>query len=96
LGTDGTAIGIDTDPPHKTEVDHHAAVAYGETRITVTSTPYRDNESMNPGEAHGRDHVSHTGTAGDEARVSVDRSIPHPAVRIVRRVPVTDQFTSEG
>ena len=62
----------------------------------MASAPYRDQEALGPGEAHRRDDVRHTGTPGDEGRVPVDRSVPHPAELFVPLVRGTDQLAAEA
>jgi hypothetical protein len=48
-----------------------------------------------PGEADRGPDVRDAGAAHDEAGVSVDRTVPHPAVLLVTQVTWTNDFTTQ-
>jgi hypothetical protein len=48
---------------------------------------------MRPGETDRGPHVRYVGAAQDQRRVSVDRSVPHLSLSVVRPIAGTDELT---
>jgi hypothetical protein len=87
--------GIDLHGPHRREVDDDAVIANGRARHVVASAPYRDLEIVVVGELYGRNHVGRAAAAGDQARTSIDRTVPDCTGDVVIAVRRADQAAPE-
>ena len=69
---------VDPHALHQGEVDHQPVVAHRQAGKAVAAASDRHGEPDPASEADGVDDVGHAGAAGDERRVPVDRTVPHP------------------
>ncbi len=67
LGARGARRGVDSDPLHRREVDHEAAVADGVTADVVAAAADGDEQVMLAREADRGEDVGDAGAAGEQA-----------------------------
>jgi hypothetical protein len=85
--------GVHPDRLHQRQIDDQATVTGGVARKAVRSSAHRDAKVMRPGETDRGPHVRYVGAAQDQRRVSVDRSVPHLSLSVVRPIAGTDELT---
>ena len=84
LGSGGCLVGIDRDPLHLGEIDHHTAVdRYGPAGDVVAAAADRDLESRPARETERRDDVVRRPAADDQLRSAVNQAVVHGAGRVV-------------
>src|SRR6266568_2869994 len=95
LRPDGPPRRVDSDPLHRREVDHQAAVGGCQAGDAVAAAAHGDLGSVLAADVH-RVHNAGDGAApGDECGTLVDQAVVHPASLLVCRVCGTDQLTGE-
>ena len=80
------AVGVDRDPFHLGEVDHHAAIRHGTTGDVVPAAPHRDLEPALACEREPCHNVSSRPGADDRGRLAIDHPVVYCAGRVVARV----------
>ena len=79
-------VGIDRDPLHLGEVDHHAAVRHGAAGDVVAAAADRDLEPRPARERERRDDVVRRPAADDQGGPAVDEAVVHGTSRVVAGV----------
>ena len=86
LGGGGRLIGIDGDPLHLGEVDHHPALRHGAARDVVAAAADRDLESNTVRECERRDDVVRRPASDDQRGPAVDEAVVYGAGRVVAHI----------
>ena len=86
LGGGGPLVGIDLDPLHLGEVDHHPAVRHGAAGDVVAAAADRDLEPFAARERERRHDVARLPAADDHRRPAVDEAVVDAAGRVVAGV----------
>ena len=76
-------IGVDRDPPHLRQVDHHAAVRHGVAGDVVAAAADRDLQARASREGERRGDVAYGLAANDQGRSAVDEAVVHGTGRLV-------------
>ncbi len=86
LDRGGSPLGVDRDPLHLGEVDHHPAVRHGAAGHVVAAAADRDLESGPARERERRCDVARRPAADDESRSAVDEAVVNGTGRVVAGV----------
>ena len=86
FGGGSPLVGIDVDPFHLSEVDHHSAVRHCSSGDVVPAAPDRDLEPFATRQSEGRHHVARLPAAHDHGRSAVDEAVVYRAGRVVTGV----------
>ena len=87
---------VDADPFHWPEIDHDPAVADRVARIAVPTASDCEGQGGIACEPDRRLDVRNPAAARDERGVTIDRSVPDPAVSVVRAIAGADELALEG
>ncbi len=96
LDSRGARHRVDADPFHWPEIDHDPAVADRVARIAVPTPSDCEGQGGLAGEPDRRPDVRNPAAARDESGVAIDRSVPDPAVSVVRAIAGADELALEG
>ena len=96
LGACRSGLGVDPDPLHLGQVDHHGVVRDREPGHVVTAAPDGDLVPATTGEAHRRGHVGRRPAAHDQRRSAIDQPVVDSPGVVVARIAGLQQPPGEG
>ncbi len=96
LGPHGPGVGVDLDPLHLGQVDHHRVIGDRAAGDVVAAAPDADVEPFRTGEAQGRRGVGRGPAAHDDGRPAVDQPVVDPSGLVVAAVVRLDDLAADA